>query len=373
MKIRSYLKVSILLVLFLELTLCTSGCQKIKKIFIKPLPEGVTEKSYPVKAYAYQLSLVFHTRPQELMDYFGKDLSWLKKGAGALQVDTTKLRPYTDMTEVGQSVDFNFRMLGINFPCRMISLKYKPDREMWWMMALPSDSWILLRFEIKPIPEGCALSLDVLGQPPKYLEAVMDAFKLVEAAALRADLVLTLIQAEFDPELDVEKVTAKGVRGELYETFLQGYETSVWVDAEPDEVAQWIIANLDSCNPEIKIKGDCGSYSVFAQLSEEEVRHCPAALEFGNIELDTNTFLIWRTEGKERIYRVYLQGLDRIAFFQYEVSPEGGASRVGCMVVTEIPGATSLRIMDIMMALTSIPKRMREALVNIKQGVEGVG
>jgi hypothetical protein len=364
-------KKTIALFFALMITASGTGCQAIKKIFIKP-PEGVTEKSYPVKAYAYQLSLVFHTSPQELMDYFGKDISWLEKGAGALQVDTTKLKPHTDMTEVGQSVDFSFRMLGINFPCRMISLKYKPNGDLWWMMALPSDSWILLRFGMKPIAEGCGLSLDVLGQPPKYLEAVIDSFQLVEAAALRADLVLTLIQAEFDPELDVEKVTAKGLRGELYETLLQADEASIWVNASPEEVAEYIVTNLESYLPEMKLEEEC-NLEEFINMQEGQIIHCPAAFKFLSLNLDLDTFFNWIEKDKNHVLRVYAPGRENLVFVDFSATPEAGGSRVQAVVVNEIPGPTSQRLVDIMMALAAIPKHLRRELLDIKQGVEGVG
>jgi hypothetical protein len=359
--------------LFFALMIMASGtgCQKIRKIFVKPPPEGVVESSYPVTIYAYQSSVVVKASPQEIIEYFVKDPSWLEKASGTLQLEFKDLRPGI-VTEVGQSIDLNIRLLGLNFPCRMININYKPDKELW-LMILTDGNWILVRFELKPIPEGSMVNLNLLGQPSKTLGAILDVFELGEAAGSRIDLIMAFVQAEFDPELDVKELTGKGLRGEDYEAFFQAHEASVRVDADPENVAQWIVNHLDSSMPEIKLKGDCSSYKVFAELSEDEVRHCPASLEFVKVKVDIDTFLTWRTEGKERIYRVYLQGLDRIGFYQLEVGPEARGSRVKCMVMTDIPGAASARMMDIMMAFVAMPKRVRELLLDIKQGVEGIG
>lgn len=150
------------------------GCQKIRNILFQPPSGEAVHESIPARAHAYKMSMVFHAGPEELMSYFGKDLSWLEKGSRSLEVNVDALEVHTDMTEKGQSVEFTFKILTFNFPCRLICLKYKPDRELWWMMSIPSAGWILLRFDIKPAPEGCRLDLDVLGQITENMRPLLD-------------------------------------------------------------------------------------------------------------------------------------------------------------------------------------------------------
>lgn len=104
---------------------------------------------------------------------------------------------------------------------------------------------------------GVSSNLEFWASPPQAVEAIVDTYKLVEAAALRADLVLTLTGHRFDPGLDVEEVTGKGLRGELYETFLKGNASSIRIEATPREVLEWISKedNLNNLIPNLKFKG----------------------------------------------------------------------------------------------------------------------
>ncbi|OGP60572.1 MAG: hypothetical protein A2V67_15310 [Deltaproteobacteria bacterium RBG_13_61_14] len=341
-------------------------------------PDQVIHHSRPLPAWAYDFSMVVYASPRELMQYFAHDLSWLEKYSALLKVDSSRLNPHTDMTEVGQWVDFGFKILGIYFPCRMTCLKYQPDQELWWMMSLLSESWISLRFEVQAVPEGSRMNLHVLGQPPQYLEKVVDTRQLLQAVAARADLVLTLIQAEFDAGLDVPEVTGRGLRGDLYQTLLQGDQASLRVNAPPRQVVQWILSDPAHFNlfiPHLQLKGRCAEDPRVFSGPAEELVVCPALYPLGASEIQTLVLSKggWTDEKQFRNYshNLWMVALDNLARVQFEVSGQKQGSQVKLVFTSELSETSAPEAIELLLAITAIPRQAEGALLEIKAGVEG--
>ncbi len=346
-----------------------TGCEKIKKVFVKPPPEGMVQKSYPVKVYSYQGSVNVKASPKEVVDGYFKDVSAISRASKLLKIEPIGSLVGIDMTELGQSIDFKIQVLSLAFTCRMITIKYKPEREIWWLVVTEGN-WLILRYGFKPAGKGSELSLNVIGQPSKSIAAIMDNLPIIESVGGVADTALAFLQADMDPELDPKELTEKGLRGEMYEEFLQGHETSIWVDASPEKTAEWVIMNFGHYLPEMKLRGDCTEVSVFRNISREEVKYCEAGYELMSLEADLSTFFIWSEKGKEITYRVYLEGLGQFGYLQLVIAPESGGSRLDGTVMIELPGASSQHVMDTMMTLTAVPRRVGELMINIKRGAE---
>jgi len=359
----------------LSLFFLNFGCQKIKKLFIKPALEGVAQESYTIPVYGYQSSLVIKATPQEVVNHIVKDFSWVERASermGMLQIEVEDLKPGVDMSELGQSIGFNIKILEINFPCRLVTFKYKPDKE-WWLMILTDGSWVLLRFNVKPIPEGTMVNLNMLIQPSPALQKIVTFSLLSKAVASRIDLIMAAVQSEFDPELDIKKLTEKGVRGEIYETLLQDLEVRVWVDASPEEVGAWITGpdHLEVLLPEIK---PTEPISIeFQRASPGEVIYSPATFEQGIMRLKMGLFLMKGKKGgifEVRIYAVYL---GYVGFLEMEATPERGGSLFQARVVSEIPESVSAEAMDLLLLAIRIPQMLQERAWLIKQEVEKAG
>jgi hypothetical protein len=370
-------------VLVLAVFLGGLGCQKLKSAFRKPAAPGVLHQSYPISAYAYQVSLAVKTSPHELMNYFAqdpKDLSWLRESSGAYQLELKTYQPHTDMTQPGQFLDFSFKVLGIAFPCRLICLKSKPDQELWWMMVLTGDSWILVHFEMKQVSEGCKLHLSVLGQPPKYLQAIVNIRQLLEAVAARADLALTWVQADFDPTLDVEQLTGHGLRGELYETFLQGNESSIRVNAPPSKVVRWIFSNPENLNfliPNLRLKGPCFDDPQILFAHPEELVACPSTYQVSVVEMKAIVLSQgrWEDENKMTSYHhnVWIAALDHLIRVQILVTQQGAGSELKIFFASDLSESAAAEAVDFIIAIAGITERCEQALLKIKAGVEGPG
>jgi hypothetical protein len=343
-----------------------SGCRKIGEMLCRPPSGEAVHESVPARAYTYKMSMVFHTGPEELMDYFGRDLSWLEKGSSALEVNVDALEAHTDMTEVGRSVEYTFRILTFDLPCRMICLKYRPERELWWLMNIPRAGWILLRFNIRPDPAGCRLNIDVLGQINENMRPVLDNTRFMTALCARADQVMTLVQAEFDPGLDVGEALSHGLRGELAETLLLGHRAEVWVDASPEEVKDWVVQpeNLSRILEEFEIEDKY--YVDFHDSTPGEVIYAPSVFDAGILKTGVETFSL----RMEDYIRVNMVAFGSIAYVHAEVSPERGGTRLSMMFVGEIPGGGSAEVMNMMVYAGGIPQVLQEKVLLIKRGAE---
>lgn len=367
-----------LLLSFILLTsVCTTGCQSVKRIFIKPPPEGVVENSYPLMAHAYQSSMVVKATPEELTDYIS-DLERLQDAAserGLFQIDIKGQENLKLDVGIGESVDIVVRMMGLKMPTKVLIMEYKLHEEIW-LLVLTNGSWVLGRIEMNPVNDReTKVNVNVIGQTSDSLASLIDNLKLVETASQRIELWMSIIQAEFDPEVDVDELNMMGIRGEVYKELLQVHESSVWVDADPDYVWEWMRKQENgfiAFMPEIQLKESCPPLQEFWPMPDDEVFYCPAIFNFRSISIDMESFLTKKTKGNERMFRWYFKGAGQMGYLQMSVAPEAGGSRLTGMLAMEIPGPATPRIMDVMMTLTELPERLTEVIVDIKNGVEAL-
>ncbi len=359
------------------LVCCFSGCQKMRDIYQQPSGE-VVHNSYPIDAYAYRMYLVVHASPDEFIEHFAKNMLWLERHADALQVDTGKMDPYTDMTVVGNSTDISVKILGVYLPFKLVCLRYKPVTTLWWMMVLTNDSWILIKFDFSPAHDGCAMKIEIIGQYSKYLAAIAGGFQAVEAFAYRADLIMTLNQSDFDPQLDVEKITRMGLRGELYETFLQGYESSVRIEAKPQEIIDWFSDNPDAqCRllPNLLIDRKCIGANRLLFGDPEELAYCLSTYDTESEDIPAQVLSKggWKdekaTDADSNYFWIIV--LDTLMKVRMDVGNKGRGSYIRFISAVELPESEAVEAMDLMMGITHIPRRTEEILLDIKAHVEG--
>ena len=145
----------------------------------------------------------------------------------------------------------------------------------------------------------------------------------------------------------------------------------MWVNAAPEKVSEYMIANLESYMPEMKLKEECG-LTEFMNMREGRLLKCPTEIEFQNLHLEMDTFFNWIARDKNQVFRIYAPGPEEFIFMDLSVTREAGGSRLKAVVFNEFPGSERRNIADIMMALSSIPGRMSEIFMDIKKGVEGI-
>lgn len=361
----------ILSVSALVFSLCGCHARRAKPGEIQS-PDGVAQKSEPVRVFGYQASAVIKAKPGELVIHILKDYSWLERASKIGNFKIADLKQGLDMTQLGQSSTLNVRIMGIIFPCQFVTLKYKQEKEMWLIM-LTDGSWLLIRGKVSAIPEGSMMDLNIIGLMSKSLNAVTDTLQMEKTFPELADKIVASIQSEFDPEINVQEVTRKGLRGEPFEKFLQCHEARLWINAPPKDIEAWYTTpkNVAFILPEIGVEE---SYLIqYQQVPYDTMIYTPAVLKMGLLRPKADIYNIKkeREGGKGFVGRIYVVVYDIISFIEMEVQPDAGGSLLTLRMMFELPNNTSGDMMDMLLFSTEIPKLLQKKSIMIKKGVEG--
>jgi len=365
------------------LTICVLGCQKSKKPVLKPGAEGVEQESYPVRIYTYKTTFTVKESPSKLVSYFLKDLDWTKKFSGTLSFKVTDAKAGSDLSQAGKSVGVNTKVMGINFPCRVVNIKYVPEKEVW-LLVITGDAWLLVRMETKPVPAGAFVTLNALAYMSPNLSAVADNLQLAKVVASKLDLAVAMVQAEFDPGLDPKSLTEKGLRGEMSEKFFQAYQASILINTTPDKVikrgldpdnfrqilAASQIGGIAECffAPENRKRWDV----KLVEGKEPEVIYCPdTSIKMAGIKFDTATFARIKPNDMEHFLATHVTALGVIIQLDLFGKPEKGGTRIWMRLVVEPPSTANLT--EAFIAISGVPQWIKNMLIDIKSRTEAVG
>jgi len=359
------------------------GCQKSKKPVLKPGAEGVAQESYPVRIWVYKTNFTVKESPAKLVSYFLKDLDWTKRFSGMLSFKVTDAGADMDLGQAGKSVGVTAKVMGINFPCKVVNIKYVPDREVW-LMVLTGENWMLVRLDAKPAPTGAFVTLNALAYMSPNLSAVADNLQLAKVIASKLDLAVAMVQAEFDPGLDPKSLTEQGLRGEMAEKFFQAYQASVWINAAP---AQVIKRGLDPENfRQILAASQIGGVAEcffapenrkrwdrkLAEGREVDVIYCPdTSIKMAGIKFDTSTFARIKPNDMEHFLATHVTALGVIIQLDLYGKPENGGTRIWMKLVVEPPSSANLT--EAFIAISGAPQWIKEILTDIKSRTESVG
>ncbi len=360
--------------LVLVLAVFSSGCESVKKRLLGPTEE-VAQRSYPILVYEYDVTIDLKATPKEFIDYLVKDVSWMEMMAGksnVTQLEVVKIEPDLDMTRPGEYFDLNLKAFGINFPCRVTSFSYKPAREIWFMALSRGSAWVLFKYMVTPIETGSRLHLVGIGRAPKYLSYFMDPIKVTKVAAKQQDILLAFMQARFDPDLDVDKTIQGETRGHVAEAFLQGYESSIWVEARPKEVISAIFQDPDSLNkliPLLGLEGECQNNPSML-LSDPKGFTCCESW-YGQANEKAPATILSRANRENRpVRKSYTHNIwsivDVMAGMELEVKRRGPGSLVTVVYSAEIPGQASPAAIEKMMSITQMPGKAEAVLTGLK-------
>lgn len=365
----------ILIIFIISMAFPFFGCEKLKQVLIRKPSEKVFHESYPVKVYTYHSSVIVKATGGELVDYFVKDLSWLESVSGMLEFELDASSAGGDYTRVGETMDFRIKAAGISFPTRATVIKYEHESKLW-LMIYAYGNWILWRIKLEPTEEGNSLSMDLLGTTTRALQGIIDGLKISEAGIVKFDMLLAIGQAHFDPDAEPDELTEKGLRGKVYEAYMQGYESSMWVDASPGEVKEWIFAdpkNLKRIMPVLTTGDECYEDSRMFS-STEEVSYCPALYRVGEREVEAQVISsgIWEESRRSRSYHhnLLITAMDILVRAEIMVDEKHRGSEVKVIISSELPGPDNPEAMDIMIGVADIPGIMEMVLPEVKSIIE---
>jgi hypothetical protein len=348
------------------------GCQKLKRIFVKPAREGIAQQSYTIRMHGYEQMVTVKAPPWAVADFL-TDLNnivlpgYQSKEVAAIIAEGKKLEP-------GSSFPASFSRMGIKFAGRMIVIKMDPE-SMWWVFDSP-QFYSIQRWEFQPVREGTRLTLKVDYEIPASLETPVQSTGLLEVVLKDLDLMMANIQASFDPSLEAEKLVAVGLRGHDYQTIFQAYESSVWINSSPEQTVRIALEhdNLIGVYTAMQIEGgEC----IFEPENKKkwdtnrgEPVFCPCIFEVGGFKWKMDNFTTIKPNDPGNVFTVYGVGLGVVVQIKLAVQPELGGARVRMNLIVEPPGSASANMMDALIITSGLPDWMGKTLQQIKARVE---
>lgn len=340
------------------------GCKKP----VRKSHEGITHKSFTQRFSGYRQSIEVKGEDKAIMAYLNNPVRWNKMSGVNLGVQETASE---EPSSVGASFPFALKKMGMDISGPMVLVRNEKN-EMWFIwdnpVTLQVQKW---KFEQRQNAVGVTLRIDseMPRQHGKVYE-LMEDVGLLKEIYKGIDLELAGIQEHFDPSLDPNRLVAGGLRGEIFDSFWQANQASLWLAMPPDQVIKLLSENADSLMPEIRTHSDCLSMQAFLSKPSGQVQYCPSVMDTPFIKADVDAFFSGRKSAGQADFRTYVVGLGMIGLVELQVYPQNNGSRVDLLVEIQTPETSSPTGMQMLMVIGSIPKRMDDALINIKNMAE---
>jgi hypothetical protein len=353
------------------LGLAGSGCPAMKKLFLKPPAEGVLESSSTLHLVGYEQAVTVKAAPEQLGDFISDPDSFhlpgIELGEGK-RLFAGGTGPY----ELGSGFPVTLKMKGIEIKGRVIIIH--SDAENTWTVVDNDYIFNVQRWQYQPVKGGTVFRLKMEYEVPSSaetlgLDKLLGISDLMGNALKQIDLALAQVQAHFNPALDPEQLTALGLRGESYETMLQTYQTSVWIDSSPERILAWLMQEDHFNKVMLVLHIEDEHLRRFQEAAVGSIIYAPAQFEYGMIKRPADVFAI---KG-ETALRIYTAVFDRIAMLQTTLDPEWGGTRLTSRLAVELPVTGNPELMDNMFVIAGIPQVMREGVLILKEEVEGGG
>ena len=172
------------------------------------------------------------------------------------------------------------------------------------------------------------------------------------------------IQAQFDPLVKPEDVLAKGNLGEFYNSFYQGEQLSVWINASPRKVQEY----LNDPRTWQKWKDKYG-YDFGQCLAEAKPGVCKAKIRILGADTNIDSFAGRMKYGEySTAYWVSKPMMSRVHVM---LKPDQGGTEFEFQYMTQLPYVSSDQQADLMMSMLMLPKVLEEFMMDIKKDNEG--
>lgn len=365
----------LLCLLLITTAALTQGCAHIKRIFEKPPLEGVISNSYPVRVMGYKQTIAIRSTPEELSEY-------LDRMENKSTISFSQIQPAGEdvsgdeprQTVKGSTFPLNVKVVGVNIPGTLIAVKVEEHKDLWILWDNPYIFQIQ-RWESKPVKEGTRLTLQFDTEIPSegILGNIADTMGIMGVAdmALRdVDMMMAMIQANFDPSINPREIVSHGLRGEAYDGMFQAYEAKTWIDAPVEKVEKWM---TDPDNAAVYLKELQVAHKDierFKQAPLDQVVFSEASLDIGAIKTRVDLFGVKRKKGREFIMRLYYVFPGNLGYMELSALPEAGGTTAKTKFIFDVPSFSSAQGMEMILFITGIPKILQERLLMIKNGVE---
>jgi|GEM_PF-3522984 len=357
----------ILVVVLCGLACLSQGCQSLRKLIVKPPPEGAVALTEAIPIFSYNTTAVVKATPGQFTKEIVEDILWLEMfGGGLLQLKLAEDSPDTDLAEKGKRIKFTIKVLNFPLRCEVVNVKYHTDNKIWLLLLTEMDGWLLMRFDLKPVPEGCLVTLQTIGYPP-FGFSESTASQVFRIASERQDILLAMIQSKFDPSVSPAMARKHGLRGEINEVLLKANQVQVWIDESPEVVSKWIAKseNFEKIlAPEVVIDQKC--LDMYDQTPPGKSFDAKYMLKLSIVR--RHGYMIVSKD--ERDVRIYFAGPNNFTLFDLNLRPEALGTIVTCKVSFEIMPAMSPDGLNLLLAIAGMQEQMQKRALMIKHDIE---
>jgi len=346
-------------VVFLPALFASVGDGRAGDMMAKPGTDKVVLKSYTVSLKGYQQTVTVNATEKKLFDFLSRPNNLTYPN-----MNFKEARPALGHDEFGPggSIPYVYKMV-VAFPTRMIVLKL--DQQKVWQIQYDNPDYKLWRWELEPVSDGVRATFKTTYEVPDWAELAYLALN-PKYWDKSSDRMLAELQARFDPSEDPDKLVAKGIRGEGYQSVIQVYEASVWIDARPKEVER-AIADPNALSPLLgQDRGGCLSRT----LPQDRVLYCLATMDHEGQAITIENFGIDHSHGLKLRYRFYQIALDLVGKLEIVCRPQRRGTRLVLTWKWEMPDSLAPGSVERAIFIARLPERIQEAASRIKQKAE---
>ncbi len=352
-------------VLLIALLILGNACAHLGK---KENPSKVTHQASSVRFTGYTTTVEIKGDPEAVSKYLLQPKNFLGYQQGNLRFS---IKSPKVMEQAGDTIGYTITYSGIKMPMIAILAKYKPGEEIWYFFGGPRGVISDLRLYLRPFENGTKVTLKYENEDlSPGLQEVQESLNLREVMAAAFEQAVANGQKYFDPSLDPARLLKEGIRGEFYEPFYDAYLETVWIDAPPEKVFNYLNG------PALKKYQVEYGASFGKVLFRKDRGPIPARMNAGGMEYEFLGFPGQSSYGAGKrgyhstAYLVSGSG-SYISKFQATVKRSGRGSELTINYEISSSRVVSNELYNLAMLETELPKTLEKFLSDLKQDLEG--
>jgi len=334
----------------------SAGCEKLRK-----KTEVSERKVYDVRYWGYKRAVKVKASPAEVEAYL-MNPSHMVKASKSLKF---KMSGCEKMAKRGDTVVFSAQSLAVPITIRITLLDLVPGKDAVFICLLNDSTMGFIRYHLRPLPDGTRFDFDfeIEGSNP-LLENLIEGLKLDELIIRLEDDTVDNMLVHFDPDFRPEQNPEGGGKGENFDKLYAANEVSVWVNASPEKLRQYL---ADPAFAEmIKQKYDIDFGMVFSKGISGGVYPVSSNL-LGNYE-QFDVMLLSYDQDKPILAYLASKLPSRMEIVP---RPARGGTQVTLAFMIMPPSAFTMEPTKALSNTSLLPNAVERVLLDIKAAVEG--
>ena len=326
--------------------------------------EGLVEQKFSnLHFVGYKATFKVAAGPAQIDEYL-LDLKNLDVETGGYRI---RMDSKSRVEKFGDSVNAKMEILNVSIPGKFILTYHEPGKEICYVYYAKFGITGIVRFSLKEVGNATKVSAKFeLEDINPFFSELSQAVNVPEMLGKLMDAGIARAQSQFDPSFQPEELPSKGFRGEIIDSLFQAGESSIWINASPKKVFQYL---TDPQNA--KVYNDKYGFGFAYCMDESAGDVCPFKIKMLGTEYELNSFRAARTRGESGTYYWVSKAL--LARIIYTVKPERMGTRLGLAYMVELPPSISEQGGDLILNVLQAPKALETMMTDIKASIEGTG